>query len=846
MQRTIFKSIAVLVTVVMILCMFPTVYAEQNEAGGEEEMNLLRDLGIVCFDTSELRLNEGIQKSDYITMLINIIFDRQFKKYTSEVSQYAAGLGLIKNEYENVSGFTEQSDAVDMAVKLLGYYPLVNCTRAEYNKIRADLSKGFEPAGKYIRAGDAMKLVKRFMETGIFQLVVVSTKGLRYKIYKGETPLSVYRGIRRVEGLVDGTYETTLYGSSDLKNDEVSIGAVTYKTDVNTEDYIGQNVYAYIYFPENGEPNTLLHIEGHLNKILSLREESISRVSTDMRQMTYIDNNGKTLTATLSSTFKLIYNGVVLGNFTRKDLHPVYGSVTLIENNGDFEYDIVKVVDYKTVYVDYTSPSTKTVYNKLTYSGALPCVVLDIKDPETVLSITEKGSDIKFGDIQSDDILTVAMSKNTTGRKVVRAMVSQERTDGVITEIDKTLKTVSLDQTVYSMSDTLLEGDAEGDKYLKIPAAGTKIRLLLDVFGRVAAFADEAELSYNYGYIKAWGVTEGLDGILQMKIFDQEGRWVIMDFAEKITYNGERNIDSVELFNSYGENLTPQLVRYKLNSKNTVKELSFARNSNETSTDYFSSRTAMGIVYRSQNSSFNHEIFIGDKCTVWLIPQNPTEASETNFMIIDKSWLTSDLAYNIIAYDMDDFNSSNNIVIMPDDSYIQQRKINNTFVVERITTRMKEDETVAQCLTGFVENYVDFSAFVSDECDISNVKPGDFLQVFIDANGEVSRFLKYYSVDEGCLLPQIALSSIHTTNPIGYFSGTVLRVNPPEYRIMTEVDNNGAQLASKGSSTTRVTVCDTAYKTLRLVRGTYNDIEPGNKVFVALKNSTVRDVYVIK
>ena len=59
----------------------------------------------------------------------------------------------------------------------------------------------------------------------------------------------------------------------------------------------------------------------------------------------------------------VIYNGKAYTKYTPKDLQPENGSVTLIDNNSDGTFDVVKVWSYQTMFVDRIS-GNKIISNK--------------------------------------------------------------------------------------------------------------------------------------------------------------------------------------------------------------------------------------------------------------------------------------------------------------------------------------------------------------------------------------------------------------------------------------------------------------------------------------------------
>lgn len=848
MNNKLKRSIVWLLITVLLMAMpagAPVMAADVADPDVVADMELLEALDIVCFDTSSLVLNEGFKKGDYITMLVNTIFDKGYKTANAEVLSLARGLGLIKSNDTRMNVFINYDEAVDMAMKLLGYSSLSGVSASKYLTAKNKLTKGIEPFGKYITAASSIKLVKNYIQTDILQIVEVYDDSVTIESYAGETPIAVYRGIYELEGLVDGTYETTLYGASSLGSDEVSISGTNYKTTMDCTEYIGYRVNAYVKYTKKHPQKTLMYMEPWETETLVIEPEDIASIPDKLTAINYYNDKGRQKTAGLEIAYKFIYNGVAVSDYTKSHMIPVDGLVTLINNDGDSAYEVVKVDSYETMLVNNVALNTKTIYNKLTYTGALKDLCIDKSVSDDVIYIEKYGMEAAAGDIAINDVITVAASCNTSGRKVIKAVVTAETAAGTVKVINTEDNIIGIDGKEYELTAQLVKASNSGDRYCKIPGVGEYTVAYIDRFGKIAAFSPLSD--ELYAYVVAWKAEGVFEKNVQLKVFNSDGDWEILTLDEKLTYNNSvSRIKSQDLYAQIGPDITPQLIRYRVDDDNVVKELSTAKSTTDTDTDYFSMRPERTMAYRSQNSSFNHELFVGDNCTMWWIPANPAVADEMDFMIIDKSWLTPDLSYGVTAYDVDDFYASNQIIITADSEFLKNRKSNNTVIVEKITLKLKSDGSSGVCITGIVESYSDFSIFVADGVDTSSIKPGDFLQVFIDTAGEISSFDRYYSSTDGILKSQLANTTLHTATPIGYVSGTVMKTKPSELRLLIQIDNSTSLIASKGASTTRITICNTADRKLSLECGTYSDIEPGDKVFVAMRNSTIRDIYVVK
>ena len=842
------RSIVWMLITVLLTAMpagVPALAADVADPEAVADMELLEALDIVCFETSDLVLNEGFKKGDYITMLVNTVFDKGYKTANAEVISLARGLGLISSSDTRMNVFINYDEAVDMAMKLLGYSSLAGLGTSKYITAKSKLTKGVESYGKYITASSCMRLVKNFIQTDILQIVEIYDDSVIIESYEGDTPIAVYRGIYELEGLVDGSYETTLYGASMLDSDEISIDGVTYKTTADCTEYIGYKVNAYVKYTKKHPQKTVMYMEQDDTQVLVLEHKDIASVSDRLTSITYYNDKGRQKTAVLDISYKLIYNGVALSDYTKSHMIPVDGCVTLINNDGDSAYDVVKVDSYQTMIVNNVALNTKTIYNKLTYEGALKDLCIDSSGLDDVIYVEKYGLEAAAGDIAVNDVVTVAASCNTTGRKVIRAVVTAETAAGTVKSIDTENGIIEIAGKDYKLTAQLVNASSSGDRYCELPRVGEYTVAYIDRFGNIAAFSPLSDK--QYAYLVAWKTDGVFETSVQLKVFNSEGDWEILTLDDKLTYNDSASrIKCEDLYNQIGPDITPQLIRYRVDDENIVKELSTAQSTTDTDTDYYSVRPERTMAYRTQNSSFNHELFVGDNCTMWWIPANAATADEMDFMIIDKSWLTADLSYGVTAYDVDEFFSSNQIIITADPEFLKNRKSNNTVIVEKVTSNLKSDGTYGVCINGMVESYSDFSIFVADGVDASSIKPGDFLQVFIDTAGEISEFERYYSSADGILKSQLANASLHTATPIGYVSGTVLKTNPSELRLLIQIDNSTSLIASKGASTTRVTICNTADRRLTLERGTYSDIEPEDKIFIAMRNSTARDIYVVK
>ena len=133
-----------------------------------------------------------------------------------------------------------------------------------------------------------------------------------------------------------------------LSEGNITIGGMTFKNKIhNAYDMIGYNVE--YYYSDDDEMVAYAAVEKKQNNILLLDRYDI--LSYADRKYTYeIEKTGKTKTASIASDFYFMYNGE-LGT-EESELIPDYGTVKLIDNDNDNEYDVVIVSSIQNIIVD--------------------------------------------------------------------------------------------------------------------------------------------------------------------------------------------------------------------------------------------------------------------------------------------------------------------------------------------------------------------------------------------------------------------------------------------------------------------------------------------------------------
>ncbi|MCD8049981.1 MAG: S-layer homology domain-containing protein [Clostridia bacterium] len=476
--------------------------------------------------------------------------------WASGVVAIAAALGIAKGDDDgnfNPDDPATYDDAVQMVVCALGYEFQALGRGGElsdyvYVGRRLGITKKLSTSsGQNITRADVAKLVYAALTVDLVQKVSYSSDGTIAKMesVEGENALNTYFDVNEVDGIVTETEYAATDGETTLDEDEVMINNEVFDVGAtNISDYLGYYVEAYALDGDESGDNRIIiafSVESVKNNTLTIDAEDIDSVTSVSSgyQYSYWTNKStdtKTKTAKTSSTPRVLYNGKSTNDVTLDLLQPDYGSVVLIDNNGDDKYDIIDVWEYELVYVFSASTTTGSVSN---YYDMTTTYKFDPDDDDYhVTFLNSNGTSASLSDIDQYSILYVYESDDGEEKKVI---ISNASVTGSVSQIDDGDKYV-INGVEYEISPA-----AESRVDLSVSDTGT---FYLDPDGRIAAFDGVSTIRQNVGMFIAIN-DGGLSRGVQVKLLTQNNGVQIYNLAGSVTVNGVSMSDDEFYENAY-------------------------------------------------------------------------------------------------------------------------------------------------------------------------------------------------------------------------------------------------------------------------------------------------------
>ena len=171
----------------------------------------------------------------------------------------------------------------------------------------------------------------------------------------------------------------------------------------NAKDYLGYRVKYYAKI-SNNDSDILLYIsvKTEKNKKLVLDDENIqnAELSEDRTfTITYINEDDRTKKARVELNASVIFNGVYCKAPASVDFMPKAGSVTLLDSDGNGDYNTVFVKSA----IAYRTSSVSVSRKFITDANGKPQLNLD----DDKLIIKKEGKEISLSHILKDDMLYV-------------------------------------------------------------------------------------------------------------------------------------------------------------------------------------------------------------------------------------------------------------------------------------------------------------------------------------------------------------------------------------------------------------------------------------------------------
>ena len=464
------------------------------------------------------------------------------------------------------------NEAITFVIKAMGYgvmaerngsYPTGYFNAAN----RYGILNGLSLVGsETIRMIDLYYMIDAALDAPAYSYTGTSGNYDEYEFNESYTILNDYHKMDKISGIVTANSVTMLKSTnSTLGEAEIKIGDAVYTYTENADKILGKAVVAYVLLNDE-ETNSVVYLEedSKKNSTAKLKYDSLVANKTTDTKLAYKDGD-KIKYEDLESNCYVIYNGKSRTSFyALSNILPAYGHVEVIDNDKNGKADVLKIENYTTMIVSHVDTFDNVIYdiNDSTKN-------INFGDNKVILYVIDgaTGEDISAASLERGCVLSVVMSED---KKLIKCYASFETVSGTISAVSQ-----ENGKNVYTI------GNAA---YKKVPdrndldiSLGKIGAFGLDYFGAIASYSYDADLQdgFKYGVIVGIEPKVGLDDGYILKVFSENGKFVIYPAKERIKIDGATKKITDIAVKTLLESQLGNMMRYRV-ANGEISEFDFA------------------------------------------------------------------------------------------------------------------------------------------------------------------------------------------------------------------------------------------------------------------------------
>ncbi|MBE7014204.1 MAG: hypothetical protein E7419_03225 [Ruminococcaceae bacterium] len=735
------KIISLLLVLSVLLSLSPAVFSETVDTNNES-IGLLNALGISKEQNPELK----ITRADFSSMLTKVIgFEADVTPVFSDVSDtyYASKAIYTLYNMKLINGkgqgrfFPEDEilieEAITVMLRFLGYDELAYYQGGYptgYTFVASDinLTKGISyKIGEVLTLKKCAKLFENLLDISIFSIVMVSDDGTVYRQASDDkTVAKVYLKMDIVSDIVTANRHTSLYTPLDSTENSIVLGNTKYKSNnFNSDSYLGYSVKAYI----DDYTNEVIYLKKtEKNKVVTFDAKDIFDISNN--RIYYNDGNDY---EEYPSEASIIYNKKAITNYKDSYLDIKKGSVELIDNNNDGDFDVVNIISYKNYVVDSVSGDA---------------TVVRLKDNQGVIGLENKYKTYKIFDedgvenpvemLSSNYVLTVIENADNG---YIEITYLEEYINGTVTGIltDDT-SIMYIDNEPYEMSDYFIKNQPENIK------TGLSGMFFLDIFGEIVSYMPMGDTNRGFAFLLNIAEKERESEEISVKLFTQNNETRLLESGKYITLDGKRMtaIDALPIIKP-SSTFTPELIYYELNSKGMITAIDTVKDNekDETQLKLLHDSETTEEIFRSASMTFDidgckNSVYVGDSCVVFTTPE-VLSTNGDDYSAIPCADLPNNTTLPYKAYARNEDGVEADAIVLGELKNITFDAYSYVCVIEKITETVNEEGDRMHKVVYWYRGK-SYEKYTVDDKLFASVNPGDVLYIATDLEDKISNF----------------------------------------------------------------------------------------------------------
>lgn len=831
------KILSLILSICVLMSAFTVLAAETTEEAPAvsesyvKNLNFIKALGLG--DYTEKVPSDYITREEFAGVLAKLLgeeqtfvfeiapmdMDASSEYYNAVSTMYAYGImnGVSSTQF-NPKGNITSFQAIKCMTTVLGYSEVIGAGGYpdEYVKLgqRLKLFKGVPMSDQPMTWENAINLVINSFDVAVMQFAAVNENKIIYSAANGETILSAYHNIYSGEGRVTDNGITTISGDPVWTKDGMVVGNVKgFAKDESIRTYIGQNIK--FYYSENDGVINFLYAEPakYTGDALVVKADDLILDSASFTKTNvpyYVGT--KIQNAKIDPLADVIYNGKSFPTFMSSDLKIEAGQITFIDTNSDNLYDLLLVEEYVDVVISGVDTTTQCVYDYFGNSYSF--------SDDAFVTIYDKNMNIiDASQLTTNAVMSIYKSKD--GECVKYVFCADRVTGDVTVKDERDGKTyITIGDTEYGFSPSLLLKLEEGYSGIEIPELGTNVNAYLNFEGKIV---DSNVTKKEYMYAFCLRVGEEKVSFTRktaaMKVVTQTGTEATLLAADKIRINQGEPTDGINLLNhadfydEYDGEFIPQLIKVKINSKGEVNWIETATTVSTAPLGFEEGKFTLNASKDNGNNNGNNcydgRYASTTSTVVFQVKRDTDYTNPADITIVKNGPYYASAKY----YDANELWEAGAIVVWDNSSTIYYET--TPIIVEKVNMTKNEDEEFVYNIKGQYGSrewsWVEAEPGLIESYCPEGLKTGDVIAIILDDYGRIKVLKKLLSLADK---PDPFYMDIRGTYPYvdhGVVFGHVCAKNSTAFTLTT---NGGSSVYSQSNSSTPVFLYDVANKTL--------------------------------
>ncbi len=880
-------SVLVLSFVLVVSALYiPAFSATEYEPVTDEQLALIAAFGIID-DADAVDLEENLTRaqaaeyfcklagvsaatvSGYDSVYYDVTTETPYYGYIKSISDMGYMIGYPDGRFRPVQNISTK-EAARVLANILGYKDYIAVTSLDNVILKTGILDGVE-IRDVVTNGEFLKMIYNVLHAPACLITGVGT-GITYEINNDYLGMEHLFGVVSNRAVLDAIPETSLDEVVENMNDgTVSVNGLVHKYNGDASTFLGYRVEYYYKIDTDGK-DIIYMAKDSTNRELVLDYEDI----IDYSNFTYkYEENNKDKTVTIAPDTAILFNGGAYPAVDEADMMPLYGKVTLVDNNGDRNYDVVMIDSVEFILAESINPSKMYVF------AVQDGKDLDLENADEII-VTKDGKEYDFDRIINRDLLAVRRTKVDSGYdkvsiEVIKDAKANSRLGGVNTEY------VTVGDETYPL---WINMDEESKAEIK---AGATVTLF--TYEGLVVMTEVSGSMNSYGYLVSVSEPELFGDTIQFRLMQTDLKAATFDMNKTVKIDGvpckaadikARLVESATLSvkpPEYGEVAQP--VKYTLNGEGKLVALDTLYFDAEHENEETSLRRLETESYKYSRTSSS---FYNRDTGVFVAATKDNKAYRVPFMDRYSEYdyeyynLAEGMSLNTWTYDYIDVCNVDPDSLVADFAYVYRLVYNHgtwgSFIVQDKTQTLNDNGDVVKALEVIDAGNGNLKTLVVNEVAYAayeELNPGDFIRITTNLKSEVIGISDPSTDAMPSLVNptakrvyKLGASNHSTTNP-PYADGecmvvgTALNVSSDKLLLTTCLESDPGEFDetvgrdSLPLSSAKVMIMEDLRGNISFKEGSVADLktydddpENASVVVVYISGSTVRTVFVLE